>query len=100
VFSSMFGARGMAFAQLLSAIFGLLFFGIIVWGSYEPLMHAFTTGEYEGEGALRVPVWPTRLIVILGSALVVLSYVLYGVAALRTLITGHSEEAAQSAPRH
>ncbi len=64
VFSGMFGTRGIAFAQLLSAIFGLLFFGIIVWGSYEPLLHAINTGEYEGEGALRVPVWPTRLIVV------------------------------------
>jgi TRAP-type C4-dicarboxylate transport system permease small subunit len=100
VFSSLAGVRGIAFAQLLSAIFGLLFFGIIVWGSYEPLLHAINSGEYEGEGALRVPVWPTRLIVILGSALVVVSYILYGVAAVRTLISGRSDEPAQSVPRH
>jgi C4-dicarboxylate transporter, DctQ subunit len=93
VFSGMFGVRGIAFAQLLSAIFGVLFFGIIVWGSYEPLLHAVNTGEYEGEGALRVPVWPTRLIVIIGSALVVISYVLYGVNAIRTMKTGRMVEA-------
>ena len=92
VFSAMFGPRGIAFAQLLSAIFGLLFFGLIVWGSYEPLLHAINTGEYEGEGALRVPVWPTRLIVIVGSVLVVISYVLYGLNAIRTLKTGRMEQ--------
>ena len=92
VFSSMFGARGIGGAQLLSAIFGILFFGIIVWGSYEPMLHAWTSGEYEGEGALRVPVWPARIIVVMGSALVVISYVFYGLSGLRALLTGKAQE--------
>ena len=50
VFSSMFGVRGRALAQLLSAVLGILFFGLIVWGSYEPMLHAWFSGEYEGEG--------------------------------------------------
>jgi TRAP-type C4-dicarboxylate transport system permease small subunit len=91
VFSSMFGVRGRAFAQLLSAVLGILFFGIIVWGSYEPMLHAWISGEYEGEGALRVPVWPARLAVIVGSILVVVSYGLHGVRAARALITGRSD---------
>ena len=41
VFSSMFGVRGRAFAQLLSALLGILFFGLIIWGSYEPMSHAW-----------------------------------------------------------
>ena len=98
VFSGMFGVRGIAFAQLLSAAFGLLFFGIIVWGSYEPLLHAVNTGEYEGEGALRVPVWPTRLIVVVGSALVVVSYILYGLNAIRTLRSGQLAESDAAPP--
>ena len=39
-------------ARLLSALLGIFFFGLIVWGSYEPTLHAWTSGEYEGEGAL------------------------------------------------
>ena len=35
-----------------------------------------TSGEYEGEGALRVPVWPARTVVVIGSLLVVASYAL------------------------
>ncbi len=62
VFSGLFGVRGDAFARLLSALLGILFFGLIVWGSYEPTLHAWTSGEYEGEGALRVPVWPARVV--------------------------------------
>ena len=34
VFSSMFGLRGRALAQFLSAVLGILFFGLIIWGSY------------------------------------------------------------------
>ena len=45
VFSSMFGVRGHAAANLLSAILGIMFFGFIVWGSYEPMLHAITSGE-------------------------------------------------------
>lgn len=87
----LFGNRGHAFAQLLSAVLGILFFGLIVWGSYEPTLHAVVSGEYEGEGALRVPAWPARTIVLIGSALVVVSYVLIGIAAAGRLVTGLAE---------
>ena len=88
VFSSMFGVRGNALAALLSAVLGILFFAIIVWGSYEPMLHAWTSGEYEGEGALRVPVWPARVVVVIGSALVIVSYGLHAAHAARSLVTG------------
>ena len=52
----------------MSAVLGILFFGLIVWGSFEPTLHAIASGEYEGEGALRVPAWPARIIVLIGSA--------------------------------
>jgi TRAP-type C4-dicarboxylate transport system permease small subunit len=84
----MFGIRGLAFAQLLSAVLGILFFGIIIWGSYEPMLHAWFSGEYEGEGALRVPAWPARIIVVMGSVLVVVSYSLRALRAARSFVTG------------
>ncbi len=99
VFSSMFGVRGPAAANLLSAILGIMFFGLIVWGSYEPMLHAVTSGEYEGEGALRVPVWPARLVVLLGSFLVVVSYGLFGIVAFKALISGRAaDDVAPPAP--
>ena len=91
VFSGMFGVRGIGGAQVLSAIFGLIFFCLVVWGSYEPMVYSFTSGEYEGEGALRVPTWPAKVVVLLGSVLVVISYVLYGLKGLQALITGRAE---------
>ncbi len=60
---------------LVSCGLAILLFGIILWGSWDGLVHAWQSGEYEGEGALRVPMWPVRLSVVLGSFLAILSYV-------------------------
>jgi C4-dicarboxylate transporter, DctQ subunit len=92
VFAGLFGVRGHAAANLLSAILGIMFFGFIVWGSYEPMLHAVASGEYEGEGALRVPVWPARLVVLLGSFLVVVSYGFYGAVAFKALMSGRAAD--------
>jgi TRAP-type C4-dicarboxylate transport system permease small subunit len=91
VLVSVFGRRGRAFAQLLSAVLGILFFGFILWGSYEPTLYAWTSGEYEGEGALRVPVWPARITVLTGAALVILTYGMHAVRAASILATGQDD---------
>lgn len=91
VIVSMFGRRGHAFADLISGLLGAGFFLLIVWGSFEPAWHAWTSGEFEGEGALRVPVWPARFVVMLGSALVVAIYL--GQAALAVFALMRPDEA-------
>ena len=66
-------------------LMGVTFFGVIVYGGFDPFLHAWSSGEYEGEGALRIPTWPARLIVVLGSALAALSYVLAAAHHLKRL---------------
>lgn len=100
VFTGMFGVRGEAFGKLLSALLGILFFGLIVWGSYEPTIHAWTSGEYEGEGALRVPVWPARIAVLTGAVLVVVSYALLAVQGAWSLWTGRLDGVGPSGSTH
>jgi TRAP-type C4-dicarboxylate transport system permease small subunit len=53
---------------------GAAFFLMIVSGTIGPAIYAWTTDEFWGEGALRVPVWPARFMVLIGSALAVLNY--------------------------
>jgi TRAP-type C4-dicarboxylate transport system permease small subunit len=53
---------------------GALFFFIILKGTIGPAVYAWTTAEFWGEGALRMPVWPTRFVILLGSGLAVLNY--------------------------
>jgi TRAP-type C4-dicarboxylate transport system permease small subunit len=68
--------RVQAALAVISCLLGVLLFGLIFWGSIDGFMHAFETSEYEGEGALRVPVWPVRFAVLAGSGLAMLAYLL------------------------
>ena len=52
----------------------LLFVGIFV-GSWDSAIEAWKGGEFEGEGALHIPTWPTRFMILVGSALAVVNYV-------------------------
>ena len=88
VLVGLLGWRGPVLGALLSAVLGVAFFFLIVWGSYEPTLHAWTSGEFEGEGALRVPVWPARVVVMLGALLVVITYASQAVAAIAALVRG------------
>ena len=90
------GRRGPAIATLMSGVLGAAFFALIVWGSYEPLLHAWTSGEFEGEGALRVPAWPARFIVMFGSLLVMAIYAGQAVVAVGALVRGTAVK--QAAP--
>jgi TRAP-type C4-dicarboxylate transport system permease small subunit len=68
--------RARAALDIVGALLGAAFFGLILWGGIDPAIYAWTSGEFEGEGALRVPVWPARFVIILCSALAMLNYLL------------------------
>jgi TRAP-type C4-dicarboxylate transport system permease small subunit len=69
--------------EIFGCLLGVAFFSLLCWGSYEPALHAWTSNEFEGEGALRVPVWPARTIVIVGTFLAALNYLLIALERLR-----------------
>ena len=54
---------------------GAAIFGLIVYGCIDPLFTAIERQEFEGDGALRIPVWPTYCVIVLGSFLAASSYV-------------------------
>jgi TRAP-type C4-dicarboxylate transport system permease small subunit len=53
---------------------GAALFLMILRGTISPAVHAWTTSEFWGEGALRVPVWPTRFMILVGCALAIVNY--------------------------
>ena len=53
---------------------GAAFFLMIITGGWEESILSYVEGEYEGEGALRVPSWPARWTVLVGSALAMINY--------------------------
>jgi len=60
----------LAFGYLL----GAAFFAFIIWGGWQLAIDSWVGNEFEGEGALRVPSWPTRFVILIGSALAIINY--------------------------
>jgi TRAP-type C4-dicarboxylate transport system permease small subunit len=89
------GRRGPLVSALLSGVLGAAFFALIVWGSFEPALHAWNSGEYEGEGALRIPVWPARFVVMFGALLVAVIYFGQAANAAVALVRGGAPEQPQ-----
>lgn len=53
---------------------GAVLFIMILRGTISPAAYAWSTSEFWGEGALRVPVWPTRFMILVGAALAIVNY--------------------------
>lgn len=54
--------------RTFGALLGLVFFIGLLWSTWPSFVDAYRIGEYEGEGALRVPTWPVRGTVLVMSA--------------------------------
>ena len=61
---------------VIGLLLGAAFFLFLMKAGVKPAMRSFANGEFDGEGALRVPVWPARYTIIFGSALAGLNYLL------------------------
>ena len=74
IFYDMVCKRLRKFMRTLSSVLGFLLFALLVYSSWEPFLEAFSIGEYEGEGALRVPTYPVRFLIVLTSAFAAFVY--------------------------
>jgi TRAP-type C4-dicarboxylate transport system permease small subunit len=81
-------ARVQRACEFLAALLGIAFFALVCWGSADPALYSWHSSEYEGEGALRVPVWPARFLVVIGSFLATFNYLLLAIERFRALISG------------
>jgi TRAP-type C4-dicarboxylate transport system permease small subunit len=84
--------------EVLGALLGLAFFGLVCWGSFEPAVYAWTSNEFEGEGALRVPGWPARWMVVVGSFLAAFNYLLMLIDRVQAFAANGGPPAVQAAP--
>ena len=80
--------RIQSYVMAVGALLGVGFFGLVCWGAIDPAIHAWVSNEFEGEGALRVPSWPARFIVVIGTGLAALSYALIAVDNFKAGIKG------------
>ena len=70
------------FLLAVGYLLGAAFFLMIITGGWDECIRSFTEGEYEGEGALRVPSWPARWTVMLGSAVALVNYLVLAFVAV------------------
>jgi TRAP-type C4-dicarboxylate transport system permease small subunit len=68
------GPAGKDVIDLLASLVGMLVFILLIKSSLNDFIKAVKIGEFEGEGALRVPTSPARFIMIAGSVFMVLQY--------------------------
>lgn len=62
------GPNGQRSIRTLAGVLGLLFFLGTAFSAWGPAIEALGVSEYEGEGALRVPTYPVRFLVVITSA--------------------------------
>lgn len=79
-------ARIRALLDIAAYALGLVLFLAIAKGSWQDMLTGFRIGEFEGEGALRVPVYPVRAIIVGLSLLVASVYTLLIVQAVMRII--------------
>lgn len=61
--------------RTFGAVLGLAFFIGLIWSTWPSFWDAYRIGEYEGEGALRVPTWPVRGTVLVMSVFGAWAYI-------------------------
>lgn len=66
--------KGNAIINILNAVMGIFIFTLNFYSGWDLTVTAFDIWEYEGEGALRVPAAPVRLIILLGSVLMIIQF--------------------------
>lgn len=73
----LYGVVGSTLQKLMRSLAGLLgcvFFLALAYSSWTPSIEALAIGEYEGEGALRVPTYPVRFLIVLTSIFAAIVY--------------------------
>ena len=69
-------ARANGLLDMLAHVAGIVLFALMVYSSWELLVEAWQVGEFEGAGALRVPTYPLRALIVTSAALCLLQLVL------------------------
>lgn len=57
-------------------IIGFAFFAAMAWGGWPDMMIGWRIGEFEGEGAMRVPVYPVRTVIVALSIMCAVGFIL------------------------
>ena len=85
------GVSGRRIFNIVTYIVGIVVFATIAWASWDSMLNSWAIGEYEGEGALRVPTYPVRTFIVAMSVVAAFAYLLLCVRELRGEGPAHEE---------
>lgn len=85
------GAGGRRIFNVVTYLVGVAVFATIAWASWDSMIFAWSINEYEGEGALRVPTYPVRTVLVVMSIIAALAYLLLCIRELRGEGPAHEE---------
>ena len=66
----------------IALLLGAVLFFFLMKAGIKLAIRSFVNGEFDGEGALRVPVWPTRWMVVFGAGLAGINYLILSIVEL------------------
>ena len=61
---------------VLAYLLGAALFLFLLKAGITPALRSFANGEFDGEGALKVAVWPARFAILVGAGMAGLNYIL------------------------
>jgi TRAP-type C4-dicarboxylate transport system permease small subunit len=74
IFANSMGPTPRRIARTANYLAGAALFFLIAYASWDAAIFSVVRGEYEGEGALRLPTWPVRWTIVVTAALTGLAY--------------------------
>jgi len=81
------GPRGQAAMDVLADLMGLLFFSLLLWQAVNEVAYSLQIDEATF-GLIRMPLWPARIILAVGTGLLILQLLLDLVVDMSHLIKG------------
>ncbi len=81
-----FSETGKNILDLLAYLMGIFLFILLIYSSWDLFLTSVEIREFEGEGALRVPTYPVRFIILFGSVLILGEYVTLVIKTIKKLI--------------
>jgi TRAP-type C4-dicarboxylate transport system permease small subunit len=73
------GERAAGYMQRVAFLLGAILFAAVAYAGWEPMLRAWATLEYEGEGGFRVPTYPVRTMIVIGGALGAVNFLLLAI---------------------
>lgn len=86
VFLDRLSPKGKAAVEVFSHILGMVVSGLLFYAEWTPAWDAWRSGDYEGEGSLQIPTYPTHFLILIGSFLMFSQFAVLCFNHVRTLL--------------